>query len=184
MQNIQIKRTTVNDIETLIQLGRQTFIETYKNMGEGRPEGLEETYGRETFNYDKLLPILSAAEEDQTQPLFYIAWIENTPAGFMKLEFDLPIESVPDRTSVHFSQAYLLRPFQGKGLGRSLLDEAKSQAKTRNRTGLWLGVWDQNKAAIEFYKKMGFKKVGTTEWKFTHGAINYTDIDDAMYLGL
>ena len=31
-------------------------------------------------------------------------------------------------------------------------------AKSGNREIVWLGVWEKNKRAIEFYKKWGFEK--------------------------
>ncbi len=35
------------------------------------------------------------------------------------------------------------------------------EAQNRGCDTIWLDVWEQNKLAIAFYKKWGFKEVGT-----------------------
>ena len=35
------------------------------------------------------------------------------------------------------------------------------EAKQRGYDSLWLGVWEKNPRAIEFYKKWGFREVGS-----------------------
>jgi hypothetical protein len=83
METVATREASLNDIDTLISLGRQTFSETYKGMGErNRPQGLEETYGQEVFNREKLLPQLKANNKQK----IILGFVGSQPAGFMKLE--------------------------------------------------------------------------------------------------
>jgi ribosomal protein S18 acetylase RimI-like enzyme len=41
------------------------------------------------------------------------------------------------------------------------MQSAISEAKQRGCDSIWLGVWEKNPRAINFYKKWGFKEVGT-----------------------
>ncbi|KEQ19695.1 GNAT family N-acetyltransferase [Endozoicomonas numazuensis] len=52
---------------------------------------------------------------------------------------------------------YLLPEFQGKGLGKTLLEAVKQQAPE----GLWLSCYEGNKQALSFYKKQGLKCIGS-----------------------
>ena len=51
------------------------------------------------------------------------------------------------------------KPFQGKGVGKKLLQETINNfKKDHDKIGLWVG--EHNDQAIAFYKKMGFKVGG------------------------
>jgi ribosomal protein S18 acetylase RimI-like enzyme len=177
--SISLRIAGLEDLDDLIRLGRQTFIETYKGVG-NRPPGLEETYGRETFNSDKLTPLLKTLH-DPKRPTFLLGNIDGVPAGFAKIEFGFPPECVPNRNSAHFSQVYILKEFQGHGLGLRFFEKRRALAMNQGFSGLWLGVWDQNIKAIAFHKKMGFRVVGSIAWKFKHEHIDYEDNDLVMY---
>lgn len=42
-----------------------------------------------------------------------------------------------------------------------LIDFAYDRAQTLQKECIWLLVWRQNQNAIDFYKQIGFKKIGT-----------------------
>jgi len=41
-----------------------------------------------------------------------------------------------------------------------LLNKALEMANKENKKMVWLGVWEKNENAINFYKKMGFIQTG------------------------
>ena len=55
---------------------------------------------------------------------------------------------------------YVQEHFHGKGVGRNLLSEVKAQFGS----SLWISTWVQNKEAIGFYKYLGFKDIGSTQF--------------------
>ncbi len=72
------------------------------------------------------------------------------------------LESVfetPDN-GFEIEKLYVHGPFQGKGVGKSLLMEIKARYGER----FWLYTWIHNKS-IAFYKKLGFKDIGIYEFK-------------------
>lgn len=178
--DIQLKHATLTDLDSLIEIGSSTFLETYKGLGKERPPGLDELYVKNTFNRETLAPLLTK-KPNKTNPVFILAHCDGRLAGYAKLEFDRPPDSVPVRNSAHFSQCYILQPFQKKGIGRQFFNARKQIALEKGCEGLWLGVWDQNTKAIEYHKRMGFLPVGSIEWKFTHDQIEYVDNDLVMF---
>lgn len=165
------------DLGHLIFLGRTTFIETYKGVGSGRPDGLEEEFGKKEFNEAKLSPAIAAGA-------FFIADFNGTPAGFLRIERNSQHPSVPRSRSLQVSQLYVLKKYQGVGLGKALLLEAVRVARAEELAGLWLGVWDQNGKAIEFYKRFGFQVVGASPWRFKAAGFDYEDTDLVLFLEL
>ena len=49
-----------------------------------------------------------------------------------------------------------LKEFHGQMVGQLLFDKAIEIAKLANASYVWLGVWEKNPRAINFYKKNGF----------------------------
>ncbi|MEO1889523.1 MAG: ribosomal protein S18-alanine N-acetyltransferase [Cycloclasticus sp.] len=67
--------------------------------------------------------------------------------------------------SVAVGEAHILNicvdpAFKRQGLGRFFLNEVIAAAKSKNADCVFLEVRPSNVAAIELYKKMGFKKIG------------------------
>ena len=58
--------------------------------------------------------------------------------------------------SVEIERIYVLKKFQGRKIGQLLFEKSLEAADSRKADYLWLGVWEENQKAIEFYKKNGF----------------------------
>lgn len=72
----------------------------------------------------------------------YLAHTENTLKGFVALVSD------------YLAAIFVLPQFQGKGIGRLLLEEAK-----KHRQKLSLKVYKKNAKSLRFYKSNGFALV-------------------------
>ncbi|WP_371873239.1 GNAT family N-acetyltransferase [Lysinibacillus sp. Ag94] len=57
---------------------------------------------------------------------------------------------------LEIERIYIRNKYQGKGLGKHLINKAMEIAVAQNKKSIWLGVWEKNDNAIGFYKKMGF----------------------------
>lgn len=53
---------------------------------------------------------------------------------------------------------WIAAPWRGKGLGRSLLTRAASEARARDCVGVYLDTFDP--AAVRFYERCGFARCG------------------------
>ena len=67
-------------------------------------------------------------------------------------------------TSIEIARIYALKKSIGKGVGRELMQKCISIAREMNRDIIWLGVWEKNERAIQFYRKWGFEKFAEHEF--------------------
>ncbi|MBK6932991.1 MAG: GNAT family N-acetyltransferase [Saprospirales bacterium] len=148
MENIVIKKVTPDEIGLLQKIGRQTFFETFSadNSDENMKKYLEEG-----FSLEKL-----TTELMDKKALFYFAWIGKQVIGYLKLNFGTSQTELKDDQAVEIERIYVLKEFHGKKVGQVLYEKAIQIAKQANATYVWLGVWEKNQRAINFYKKNGF----------------------------
>jgi ribosomal protein S18 acetylase RimI-like enzyme len=62
----------------------------------------------------------------------------------------------------------------GKGMGTALMRACLDEAASRGCDTIWLGVWERNERAQEFYRKWGFEEAGTQAFQL--GAEMQTDL--------
>ncbi len=148
MADIEIKKITINDIEQLQKIGRQTFYETFS--AENTEENMEK-YLKDRFSIEKLT---SELRDNNTE--FYFASLDNKVIGYLKLNFEQSQTEPQDDKAVEIERIYVLKDFHGKNVGQLLFDKAIQIATQKSADYVWLGVWEENSRAINFYKKNGF----------------------------
>lgn len=100
-------------------------------------------------------------------------------AGFIKLgPLRLPV--APRGKAVELRQLYVLKPWQGSGAARELMDWVMAEARRRGADELYLSVFTENHRARRFYARYGFEEVGP--YAFMVG--NQADEDIIMRLAL
>lgn len=150
---IHIRKCNLNDLEHLLAISYQTFHETFsaQNSAENMKAYSDEAYTKENF----------AAELKNPHSQFFYIFYNDECAGFLKLNI-LTAQSEPmGDDALEVERIYILNKYQGLGLGKALLNLAHEEAKRLDKKSIWLGVWEFNNKAISFYKKKGFKKVGS-----------------------
>ncbi|WP_026704365.1 GNAT family N-acetyltransferase [Flavobacterium soli] len=148
MSPITITKITLTAIDQLQKIGRQTFYETFS---EGNSEENMQDYLDTGFSLEKL-----TAELNDEHTNFYLAQLEGEVIGYLKLNFGTSQTELQDEKAVEIERIYVLKDFHGKKVGQLLYDKAIEVARERNAEYVWLGVWEENKRAIQFYKKNGF----------------------------
>lgn len=148
MANIQVKKISLNEIEQLQIIGRQTFYETFS---ESNSEENMKNYLDEGFSKEKL-----TAELTNKDSQFYFATLENEVIGYLKLNFGESQTELKDKKSLEIERIYVSKEFHGKKVGQILYEKAIQIAKDKNVDYVWLGVWEENLRAINFYTKNGF----------------------------
>lgn len=148
MENIVISSVTLNDIDQLQKIGRQTFSETFSahNTEEDMNKYLEEG-----FSTEKLASELSNHNSE-----FYFAILNNKVIGYLKLNFGQSQTELKDNNALEIERIYVLKELHGRKIGQLLYERAMQVAKEKKVHYVWLGVWEENKKAIHFYKKNGF----------------------------
>jgi ribosomal protein S18 acetylase RimI-like enzyme len=148
MNEIVINKIGIEQIEQLQQIGRQTFEETFaeSNSAENMAQYLEVAYSHEKLS----------AELNNPDSFFYFAMMGQDVIGYLKLNMGASQTEVKDNDALEIERIYVLKSFQGKRVGQLLFDKAIQIAKEQNAEFVWLGVWEENKKAIQFYTKNGF----------------------------
>lgn len=148
MENIIIRRITLDDLEKLQKIGRKTFEETFS---ESNSEENMRNYLEEGFSKEKL-----TAELENKDSEFYFAVLKDEVIGYLKVNFGESQTELKDRKALEIERIYVSKEFHGKSVGQILYDKAIEIAKQKGSEYVWLGVWEENPRAISFYKKNGF----------------------------
>ncbi|WP_316801417.1 GNAT family N-acetyltransferase [Pedobacter frigidisoli] len=148
MENIEINKVTLRDIEALAQIGEQTFSETFSEVN---TEENMTKYLEEGFSLQKLEAELSDAYSQ-----FYFAVTGGDVIGYLKLNTGNSQTELKDVNAVEIERIYVVQAFHGKKVGQLLYEKAMHISQEVGAEYVWLGVWEENSRAISFYKKNGF----------------------------
>jgi diamine N-acetyltransferase len=155
-REISIRSATERDAELIADLSRQTFYESF--AGENTKENMDK-FMNEQFTRQKLID-----EVKQPWHLFFLAYINDEPVGYVKLrEGSTPLQ-LEARSSLEIARIYSVRHMIGKGVGKKLMQTCLEIAKQKKKNILWLGVWKENQRAIDFYTSWGFEIFGEHEF--------------------
>ncbi|HSL42023.1 MAG TPA: GNAT family N-acetyltransferase [Anaerolineales bacterium] len=153
---MNIRYGNPNDARMLSELGARTFYEAFAK--ENSPENIA-LYLKASFS-----PEIQFRELSNPENIFLIAEAESIPIGYAHLVLDSRDESIRGEKPLELRRIYATQQYIGKGVGRELMNAALLEGKRRGCNCIWLGVWEKNQRAIDFYKKCGFREVGTHEF--------------------
>lgn len=149
-ETIIIKRVDEKDILKLQAISKKTFEDTFSSSN--TKEDIQK-YLNESFSQDQLLKEIS-----NQNSFFYFAMIDQEVVGYLKLNIAEAQTEIYDLSSLEIERIYVLDTFQGQKIGQILFNKAVENAKSLNLNEIWLGVWEENISAINFYLKNGFEK--------------------------
>lgn len=149
MNSCLIQKATEKNLKELQEIATQTFYETF---AENNSEEDMKKYLKKNFCLSKLNEEMKKASE------FYFAVIDTAVVGYLKVNFRNSQTELKDKNSMEVERIYVLKKFQKNKIGQLLLNKAIEIAKKTKADFLWLGVWDANLNAINFYKKNGFRE--------------------------
>jgi GNAT superfamily N-acetyltransferase len=159
-----------DDAEALAELGRASFAETFGHLYS--PDNLAaflRTHSAESWRAELADPafVVRLAEEDGKA----VAYAKLGPPS-------LPFEVTGP--TVELRQFYVLAPWHGSGLARTMMAWVIDEARARGAEQLYLSVFTDNHRARRFYERYGFEAVGT--YHFMVGT--HADDDIIMRLDL
>ncbi|KAI1150524.1 acyl-CoA N-acyltransferase [Nemania diffusa] len=95
--------------------------------------------------------------------------------GLVQLVRGLTEPCVPGDPATHaeLRRLYVDTTAHGRGIGSKLIAAVESQARAEGYKQLWLTVWENNASAARLYLRLGYQKVGTTD--FITGGCVQTD---------
>lgn len=150
-QNILINKAKEKDLLQLQDVAVMTFRETYFDYIKTRTESEIEEELLQLYSMNKLKDWITNSE-------FYCLVVRdqscsNKIVGYSLLFLDSP--------QAKLSKIYLLNTYQGKGIGRVLLEANYDRLRLSPEIEqLRLDVWDSNQSAKKFYNRMGLFETG------------------------
>lgn len=148
MNTLQITSVSKNDIPELQKISCQTFLETFADTN--TEENMKQ-YLTESFALDRL-----AEEVDHAESKFFFAVWNNEIIGYLKVNTGQAQTELKGADTLEIERIYVKQAFLGKKVGQSLFEHAVGMAQDAGFHSIWLGVWEHNQRAINFYQKNGF----------------------------
>jgi len=156
--NTKIVKVTVDELEILQKLAKETFFETYS--WELASDDLK-AYLERAFAKEKLLK-----EIENPASEFYFAKQNENALGYLKVNFNTLEINERTEDSLEIERIYIPKVFQGKRIGTLLLNKSINLAKAKELSYIWLGVGEKNSKSVEFYERKGFIKNGRNPFFF------------------
>ncbi len=169
--DLQIIPATQEHIPLISSLGAKTFSETYLAIIPSRAE-IVKAYVDENFSREKILDEMSDGKVQ-----FFIVEADTETIGYAKIVESQPPGQVKNRPTIELERIYLDKSRVGKGLGKKILSRISTKVRTEGFKSMWLAVFDQNKSAIDFYRREGFQEVGQRKFEFEWNGLQYSDCD-------
>jgi ribosomal protein S18 acetylase RimI-like enzyme len=154
--NLTIRYATIEDAALIADISRQTFYETFS--ADNTKEDMDK-FLNEQFTKGKLM--LEVGTPENT---FLLAYYGKELAGYVKLREGRSPELLHGLPSLEVARIYSMTNMIGKGVGKLMMQTSIEIAKQRDKQVLWLGVWEKNQRAIDFYTKWGFEKFDETDF--------------------
>lgn len=168
---ITIEKATVNEARLITDLAVKSFHESH---GHSAPAADIESYASTKLD-------LKTVEEELTDPgnIFHVIYYRGHAAGFSKIILNRQHSLIESAAITKFERLYLLKEFYDLKLGRTLFEFITGISKKANQDGIWLFVWMENHRAIAFYKKCGFKIIGSSDFRLSE---THSNPNHVMYL--
>jgi len=154
---IAIRRATEADGTLLAEFGARTFREAF--AAENTPENMQ-AYLRGAFS-----PDLQQAELAEQGSVFLVAEVEGSTVGYAHLRGGEIPGRITGMRPVEIVRFYAANEWIGKGVGPALMLACLEEAARQGCDVIWLDVWSNNPRAISFYRKWGFRIVGTQPFR-------------------
>ena len=148
MNILDIRKAELSDLVAVQEIARATFFETFAATN---TEADMQHYLTEKFSDAAV-----SAELSHPDSLFFIAWADETPIGYLKVNAGQAQTEPQGETALEIERIYVRNAYHGKKIGQLLYEQALASAHQQNKTQIWLGVWEENPKAIRFYEKNGF----------------------------
>ncbi|MEO8761669.1 MAG: GNAT family N-acetyltransferase [Bacteroidia bacterium] len=150
--SVFIREAKTQDAETIGKLAAQTFTETFEwyNTAENMRD----------YNETHLTKNIIEDEIADERSVLYVAIFAEEIVGYAKLKDSETPAELGNSTSIEIERLYVKKDFHNKKVGLALMNFCIEKAKEKNAEIIWLGVWEQNPRAINFYTRVGFSKFG------------------------
>ena len=149
---ITIRIATIEDAEMIADLSQKTFYDSFAafNSKENMDKFLNDQFTRE----------LLVQEVGAANNIFLVANDDKDVVGYARLRENNIPPGLGTNQAIEIARIYAVRHSIGKGVGSALMKKCMDIAGEKGYHTVWLGVWEHNLRAIDFYNRWGFVKFG------------------------
>ena len=160
-----LRYATVTDAPMMAEAGARLFAQTF--AADNDPDDMAD-YLAESF-------ALSKVEAELADParVTLLLMVDDQLVGYAQLLTGEAPSSVSGVNPIELVRIYVDQAQIGQGLGAQLMQACHDEAQHQGHQTMWLGVWQRNPRAIQFYERWGFTKVGTHTFRL--GSDEQTD---------
>ena len=148
-----IRLATTNDAELIANLSHKTFYETFSSQNTKKNMN---KFMNEQFTKDTLMKEVGAPAN-----IFLLAYDGEEPVGYVRMRENNNPPELGNINAIEIARIYAATNSIGKGVGKALMQKCIEIAMEKKVAAIWLGVFQENHRAIDFYTKWGFEKFST-----------------------
>lgn len=150
-------KVQAKDLEILRDLEVQTYQETFGPY-------IQQPDMEHYFAHELSLATIESELADPESEHYFVLDEQGQPVGFLKFNWGQAQTEHELEQAFEIHRIYVLDSHQGLGLGKEMFDFALEEAVKRGFSWAWLGVWERNFKAQNFYFKYGFEKFSQHEY--------------------
>ncbi|KAI7903279.1 acyl-CoA N-acyltransferase [Cokeromyces recurvatus] len=158
---IQVREITDSSYaQTLFNLDRRLFSHTFfdANTAFDMQAYPDESYTVEIQTKELADPSMSTFMAYDTE--------NDSPVGICQLSQNKDVyDCIQDPDAIELQRIYVYKRYLSKGVDKALLNSSLETVRQLGKQTRWLGVWERNPSAINFYTRQGFHKVGSHTFK-------------------
>ncbi len=150
---ITIRIATVTDAALIADISRQTFYDTFasQNTKENMDKFMNESFSKEALMKEVGMP----------NNIFLLAYDDKQPVGYVRMRENNTPPELGNIIAIEIARIYATVNSIGKGVGKALMQKCIEIAMEKKVAAIWLGVFQENHRAIDFYTQWGFEKFST-----------------------
>jgi ribosomal protein S18 acetylase RimI-like enzyme len=153
LEFIDIKKIDSTSAETLSNLAKSIYVHHYAHLWL--------TGGMDWYINEFAYPVSKIKSEIENENcLHYIAFINDKPVGYLKININAAIEGGDKKKGIELERIYIDTTVVNKGLGTQLMNFVLDIAKSHQKEYVFLKAMDSAQLALQFYTKLGYEKVG------------------------
>ncbi len=150
---MHIRRATTADTKLISELSEITFFDTFRGTCTDEDmEGFIKQFFNEKQVYEEL---------QDPNDFYFIAFVDDVAAGYIRLkEAESEVAEIRNSKGIELKRIYVLKEYHSQKVGARLMQFVLNFAAQHGYELVWLGVWEYNEKALNFYKKFGFQDTG------------------------
>lgn len=147
---IRIEEARFDQVPAMRQVAIASYTDTFADSN--TPENLQ-AFFESTYNQPQL-----EREFYEAGSKLFLALDESDVVGFVRLRLSNEVASYLGNNTIELQRLYVLTSAQGKSIGKRLMEKALDYAIAQQVEWIWLGVWEKNYKAQQFYARYGFER--------------------------